>query len=259
MSYILLSNKNFKDINPMECGKEYCATNFHAGPTSRQYYLLHFIFSGKGTFVTKNNEYTVSKGQIFIIHPYEVVQYDTDPSDPWHYCWVGFEMSIDVPELNNCSVLDMSQAENIFYSIKNTDQMGSQKELYICGKIYELLSMLEQPKIAMKSKADEYIKKAKQYIDINYMHIITVEQIAKDLSIDRSYLSTIFRRYMGRSPQQYLIDVRLENAAELITNYGYSISDAAMSSGYSDIFNFSKMFKQKFGLSPAFYAKKRKI
>jgi AraC-like DNA-binding protein len=258
MRSILLSNLNLKDINPMECGEEYCANNFQAGPTSRQYFLLHFIFSGTGTFFTKDKEYTVSKGQIFIMHPFEVVHYRAEPSDPWHYCWVGFEMSIDAPVLKSSSVIDIQQAEHIFSSIRNADQVGTHKEFYICGKIYELLSMFEQVEILKKSKADEYIRKAKQYIDINYMHQITVEQIANDLNIDRSYFSTIFKKYMGKSPQQYLIDVRLENAAELISNYDCSISDAAVGSGYFDIFNFSKMFKQKFGVSPAVYAKKRK-
>jgi AraC-like DNA-binding protein len=255
---ILLANKNFKDINPMECGEEYCATNFRAGPTSRQYYLLHYVFSGKGSFFTNGNEYSVSKGQIFIMHPFELVHYKAMHNDPWHYSWIGFEMSIESPTLDNNSILDIPQAEHIFHLIKGSDQIENQRELYLCGKIFDLLSMLEQPKITKISKTDDYIKKAKQYIDINYMHPITIDQIAGNLNINRSYFSTIFRKCMGKSPQQYLLDIRMENAAELITNHNYSISDAAMSSGYSDIFNFSKMFKSKFGVSPAYYAKRRK-
>lgn len=242
----------------MECGEEHCATNFRAGPTSRQYYLLHFVFSGRGKFFTGNNIYPVSKGQIFVMHPFEVVHYHAEPTDPWYYSWVGFEMSIEVPELDNNSILDIPQAEHLFNLMKNVDQIGAQKELYLCGKIYELLSMIDQPKVLKKSKTDDYVKKAKQFIDINYMHSITVDQIASDLNINRSYFSTIFRKHVGKSPQQYLMDVRLENAAELVSNHNYSISDAAMSSGYTDIFNFSKMFKQKFGISPAYYAKRRK-
>lgn len=257
IKFILLSNLDLKDVNPMECGEEYCATNFRAGPTSRQYYLLHYVFSGSGTFKTNNEEHIVSKGQIFVIHPFEVVQYRADPADPWHYCWVGFESSLDLPILDKCTVIDIPQVEHIFNAIKDSEQIEHHKELFICGKIYELLSVIEQPEVKTASRTDEYIKKSKQYIDINFMHDITVEEMAKNLNINRSYFSTIFRKHYGKSPQQYLIDVRLENAAELITKHGYSISDAAMSSGYKDVFNFSKMFKQKFGMSPSYYAYRR--
>lgn len=258
MKMIFLANKNLKDINPMECGEEYCSPDFYRGPTSRQYYLLHYIFEGKGTFRTNSNKYTVTKGQIFVMHPYEVVYYYADPSNPWHYCWIGFEMSIECSVINNNSIVDIPQAEHIFNLIKNADNIDNQRELYLCGKIYELLSMLEQPKVSKRSLTLEYAKKAKQYIDINYMHPISIAQIAKDLNINRSYFSTIFRKHIGKSPQQYLLDVRLENAAELIANHNCSVSEAAISSGYPDIFNFSKMFKNKFGVSPSYYAKKRK-
>ena len=97
--------------------------------------------------------------------------------------------------------------------------------------------------------------KAKAYIDANYVNPITVETLADSLEINRSYFSTTFKREIGKSPQQYLVDVRLSKAAELMTEQGYSASAAALSSGYTDIFNFSKMFKRKYGLSPTAYAK----
>lgn len=254
LRYILLTNKHLGDINPMECGEEDCAPDFHTGPTSRQYYLLHFIFKGSGAFTVNDKEYRLSKGQIFILHPYEITKYRADPDDPWHYCWIGFETTLDIPLLKDNYLLDFPKAEHIFRALKDSDMIDREKEYYICGKIFELFSMLQQ-KPYSKSKASEYIIKAKNYIDTNYVNPITIEQLANDLNINRSYFSTAFRKHLGRSPQQYLVDVRLDKAAELIANYGYSISAAAMSSGYTDIFNFSKMFKQKFGVSPTAYAK----
>ena len=199
--------------------------------------------------------YPSSKGQIFVIHPYEMVRYSADPADPWYYSWVGFELFFDVPKLRDNYILDLPEAEPIFQAIKDAELSGCQKELFVCGKVFELLSLLGESQSSKATRAEEYVLHAKQYIDINYPQIITVDNLAKELNISRSYFSTIFRKYMGKSPQQYLVEVRLDKAAELIANYGYSVGDAAMSAGYTDIFNFSKMFKRRFGVSPSTYGK----
>ena len=58
---------------------------------------------------------------------------------------------------------------------------------------------------------------------------------------------------MGKSPQAYLVEFRLTKAAELMGLYDYKPGEAATSVGYHDLFNFSKMFKKKFGISPTEY------
>ena len=68
----------------------------------------------------------------------------------------------------------------------------------------------------------------------------------------------MFRRQMGVSPHQYLMDVRLENAAALMAEHGYSVSEAALSAGYGNVYNFSKMFKKKYGVSPRQYTQTAK-
>lgn len=62
---------------------------------------------------------------------------------------------------------------------------------------------------------------------------------------------------MGRSPQQYLIDVRLEHAASLLAG-GSDVGEAAVASGYPDVYHFSKMFHKRFGLSPSEYARQHR-
>lgn len=255
LKYVLMSNLQLQDINPRECGTEDCSPDFTRGPHARDYYLLHYIFSGAGTFTVGGTDYPVTRGQIFIIKPHEIVSYKADPENPWHYCWVGFDCNIDMPEVFREHVVTIPAAEHIFTALKNCDKNPNGVEFAICGKIYELFSLFEQMNTGKKSKSYQNIAKAKDYIDANYVNPITVETLAEYLGINRSYFSTSFKKVIGRSPQQYIVDVRLTKAAELITVQGYSASAAALSTGYTDIFNFSKMFKRKYGLSPTAYAK----
>ena len=74
--------------------------------------------------------------------------------------------------------------------------------------------------------------------------------------LERSYLSRIFCQRFGKSPKQYLTDVRIEHAATLLDE-GNSVRQAALAVGYSDIAAFSKIFKEKTGVSPLDYKKGR--
>ena len=105
-----------------------------------------------------------------------------------------------------------------------------------------------------KAKND-YVDKALSYIHSEYVNAITVQDIANRLSLDRSYLSHIFKKRMGVAPGVYLRNYRLNRAAELMTVYGEKPSTAANSVGFDDIFHFSKSFKKQFGVSPREYKK----
>ena len=106
------------------------------------------------------------------------------------------------------------------------------------------------------AKSDtDYVQKAINCINAEYINGITIQQVADRLNINRSYLSDLFKKRMGISPQKYLIQLRLEKAAELLTVYGQSPSTAGISVGYPDLYHFSKIFKKHFGVSPREYQK----
>lgn len=254
---ILLMDCKLTDINPLVCGEESCEPKHAFGPAVRTYYLLHYVISGKGYFQIENKRYEVLKGQVFVILPFQMTYYEADEKMPWHYCWIGFESNRDLGELLQGNIIHIPEGEHIFHSIRNCEHMEHGKEFYICGKIYEFLAQLTEQKTEIKCLGKEYALKAKHYIEVNYMKPITIEIIASMLNLDRSYFSTLFKKYIGKTPKQYLVDFRLEKAAELMVNYGYKPGEAALSTGYVDIFNFSKMFKKKFGISPKEYAKKQ--
>ena len=88
--FIYIVNNHLKDINPVECGEEECPSDFKRGPVVKGHYLLHYVFSGGGTYTVNGKKHTISKGQMFVIKPFETVEYAADPADPWHYAWVGF-------------------------------------------------------------------------------------------------------------------------------------------------------------------------
>ncbi|UUZ82326.1 AraC family ligand binding domain-containing protein [Paenibacillus sp. P26] len=61
------------------------------GPKVVDYYLLHHILSGKGTYVCGGQSYALGPGDSFLIEPGKLINYMADTEEPWHYRWIAFE------------------------------------------------------------------------------------------------------------------------------------------------------------------------
>ncbi len=250
---ILLENKLLSDINPLICGYQKCKPSHSFGPAVRKYYLLHYVFSGKGCFYSHDKIYNLKKGNIFVIRPDENTTYTADADDPWHYSWIGFESNLDLSGILAQDVISGNEYAHIFQALISCDRMESGRELYICSKIYELLAHCDQKNQPTQNRAKQYVRMAENYIQMNYIKEMKVERIARYLNLDRSYFSKIFKQHTGKSPQRYIVDFRIQKAAELISAHGLKPSEAAHQVGYTDIVNFSRMFQRKIGIAPSFY------
>ena len=72
----------------------------------------------------------------------------------------------------------------------------------------------------------------------------------KTANMSRFHFSRLFRDEVGQAPYQYLLKVRLARAAELLRSGHSSVTEAAISSGFSDFSRFSRMFKKHTGKLP---------
>ena len=254
MSHIvIISNEHYSGLNPIHFGYEDCKKGHFFGPAVRQYWLIHFVVSGFGIFRTNGKEYRVNQGEMFVIPPYEETYYEADKDNPWSYIWIGFTVTdglpTDLPEVIKCP-----GALTVFNSMKDCEALSHGRSAYLTAKLWELFSLIAEG----EKKQNDYIKNALDCINTDYMYGITVDEIAKRIHLDRTYFSVLFKKKMGITPKRYLQNHRMSIAASLIVNKNISISVAAYSVGYSDVFTFSKVFKQHFGLSPTQYVKQTK-
>ena len=260
--HIPIINRNFQDINPLLVGTEKCEKSHSFGPASRPYFLIHYIVSGKGVFEKDDKKYNLSAGWMFLIRPEEITLYTADANDPWTYIWIGFDGDYSTKFMSDTRALDDSvlffpDAEPIFKSMLEANSILDCAEIFLCGKIYELFSKLyiKTELSKAQTQTSTYTDRAINFILSNYMDDISVDKLSKMLGIDRRYLCRIFKSATSKSPQQFLIDVRLEKAVQLLKTTNYPINEISINIGYRDIYNFSKMFKRKFGTSPNNYRK----
>lgn len=249
---VIITNKGYKDLNPISFGYQTCEPSYSFGPAVRRYWTIHFVVSGFGFYRIEDREYTVGPGEMFVIPPFIETYYEADSKNPWSYIWINFEASEPLPvELED--IIRCPEAQSIFYAMKKCSDFKNGSTPFLCSKLWELFALL-----AENEKHDtDYIEKALECIHSEYMNDITVELIASRLNLDRTYFSTLFKKKVGISPKQYIINYRMSVARTLMSENKISVSVAAFSVGYTDVFTFSKMFKRHYGISPNEYIKQK--
>lgn len=246
----IIIDEGYSGFNPVQFGYENCTPTHSCGPAVRDYWLLHYVISGNGTFSREGNTYNVSAGMVFVIPPFVETLYKADPKNPWQYVWIAFKTTEKLPDALNSAVIEIPELAAVFNDMRRSKNMISGKSAFLSSRIWEIMSIILE---SGKNGEPDYIEKAINCINSEYMNNITVSNLAERFNLDRCYFSTLFTKKVGMSPSQYIINLRLEKAAELMSKHGMSPSIAAASVGYTDICSFSKSFKKKYGLPPRQY------
>ena len=242
MKVRLIEDRGFLDFSPCNFGREACAPSHRFGPRIRNEYLIHFIISGKGKFISERGVYELSAGDAFLIKPGEVNNYEADFEHPWEYMWLGFRGNL----AQSFQLLEdtFKYEEWIIRELEYAMQIDLGCEALLAGCCFKLYASL-----VGASAREDYPKKVVNYIDAHYMENVTISKIAESLSLDRKYLARIFKEKEGTSMQAYLIKKRLQEAKKLLSE-GYAVKEAAFMVGYRDQFGFSRAFKKCYGVSP---------
>ena len=94
------------------------------------------------------------------------------------------------------------------------------------------------------------IVSAKLFIDNNYSFDVDLNNIADEALFSKFHFIRLFKKIYGKTPHQYLIDVRIEKAKQLLQK-GISISEVGYSIGFDSISSFTGLFKKMTGLTPS--------
>ena len=260
-------------INLNYFGMEACEPGHRFGPFIRTSYLLHFVLSGKGTLTHQGQVYPVRRDQAFLIYPGEENVYQADQDDPWVYAWTGFhglladtlmESAGFAPERPVKTIGDMEKLDALLQQLLARRDLSLASDLARMGYFYEILSLLVenngQPEARNRKSEDaedRYVQMAVNLLINSGNRRIRVEEVADAIGISRGYLTSIFKKKMKVSPQQFLTNYRMETATDLLEHTDSTVSLIAHKLGYADSLSFSKCFHRHFGVSPTEFRERR--
>ena len=102
-----------------------------------------------------------------------------------------------------------------------------------------------------------FVRQAIEIIRENAYQKLSVKDIAVSLSIHENYLSRLFKNDMGISIKEYISEIKISIANDLLSSTEYSIQQISDKIGFSTVQSFSKAFKKANGVSPGVYRKRR--
>ncbi|MEE1075049.1 MAG: AraC family transcriptional regulator [Acutalibacteraceae bacterium] len=229
----------------------------HKSFTSRSYDSLSIRLSGSGKFDTKNKTISAKKGDILYIPKNADYIQSTLSEDiiVIHFINYSFTKS---DEIECISVEDSPFLEETFRQMYDVWKEKKQGHRYLCmSLLYNILYFLNCQKT--ESIIDSITHDGKMNTVMDYIHTnyrsgeISISQLADMCAVSETYFRKLFKKIHGVSPQQYIINLKLEFASHLLGSNLYTVSEVSRKSGFNDSKYFSRLFKNHFGTTPKKY------
>ena len=117
---------------------------------------------------------------------------------------------------------------------------------------YAQTLLLEPSKIIVESPDETFIKKALNVVDQNLSNSeFTVEAFQQEMGMSRMQLHRKLKALTNFSASEFIRDIRLQRASDLLSTNGINVSEVAYSCGFNSVSYFTQCFKEKFGITPA--------
>ncbi|MBE7177467.1 MAG: AraC family transcriptional regulator [Mucilaginibacter polytrichastri] len=233
-------------------------------------YQIIYITKGKGVFESENQELAeVQAGTLILLFPGERHRYRPDAQTGWDEYWVGVRGKImDDLRANGyicprqpCLPIGFhEQIFNLFdHIIGNTKTEKPGYQPLISGAVLHLLGHCHSVSRQManeNSGENILIDKARLLFREHLHEHYSPEQAAAELHIGYSKFRKIFKAYTGLSPGQYYLQLKIRKAKEMLGDPDLPVKEIAYRLRFDSCFYFSKIFREKAGLSPTEYRKR---
>ncbi len=253
--------------------------------THHDFMELVIVLEGSAIHVVNNEEFVVSKGDVFVVG--NDITHSYRNSDNFLICNIMYRENDFFVNNGDVSLLSGFQALFVLepYESKKssfrhrlklthgnfeqvrrlTDVMLEEYKRQTPGWRTLMKSYFQQLAV-MLSRLYEFdenprntdiinLAKAAAYIETHYAENIEISELAKLSHYSERHFLRLFTRTYKATPTEYITNLRINHACILLKNSKCTISGAAMQCGFADVNYFSRLFRKKTGLSPTEYRK----
>ena len=244
-------------------------SDWHSTLHTHPFTELFYVVDGKGEFNIQGQRFPVKANDFVIINPQVEHTELSSPDEPLEYIVLGIR-GLSFSNLTPVSEgghpfsffnLRDEQKDILRYLNAMVQEATSQQMSYelVCHNLLEILliKILRNQhfdlEVGKQSKATKDISFIKHYLETYYHESIQLEDLASMTHLSRFYISHSFKKEIGMSPMEYLIDIRIKESKILLRTTNYSISQVADIVGFTTPTYFSKQFRKSTGISPTDY------
>ena len=230
------------------------------------------LFEGKLEFYVNEKRYPLKPGEFMLVNSNEVhsiTAKDQNLTVVLQIPLSAFEKYYTDERFIYFSHSSRLQDEEVMKLIQDMYHTYIQKEcgyeLKVQSQFYMLIYLLvtKYRKTEVDLELVRHTKKLNSlsaitaYMKDNYTKDLSLESLAKIFGYSPTYLSRMFQKYAKTNYKVYLDQIRLEHAYKDLVNSEASIGDIAIGNGFSSSKAFSRVFKEKYGMLPSEFRRKR--
>ena len=221
---------------------------------NRHNYGLSFCIKGQITYTKDGKEYVSNRSNAVLLPKGQTYDLSRDKDGLFpviNFDCTGLDCSdIVIFPLHNAEAFlkDCQKLSDLFLFENN--------HLRIYSLFYDMLHRLEQEQLPKSG----VLHRALKYIEQNFSNPeLSNTLIAQSINISEVYFRKTFAEEYHQTPKQYILDIRIKKAKQLLTDSPYSVSAISELCGFSSLYAFSRCFKDKVGTSPTEYAKENRV
>ena len=204
------------------------------------------VIEGSFSCETNNNEYKVSKNDIFFFKSGDI--FKRKILSPLKAIYIIFDnLTFDFNQkiiLTNYN----RYIENIYFLTKAISEDNLLSINHFINDIFYCCT-------SNIKKTDSTIKEIKQYLQENYNHNISLDTLASTFNISKQWLILRFKKELGTTPMAYLNNFRMKKAKQLLLNQQINVGEVAYACGFETPYYFTNTFKKHFDISPTEWRK----
>ena len=222
-------------------------------------YSIGLIIDGAYKLDIENKQIVSKSGEIKVINPYEL--HIADGNVSWEY--INFMPSSNFIKKLADEMCDNDNSCNIKFRTNIKDKIATNLYLRVFNSLKKNIEYEENLIIFISYLLENYasnefkvkqipanIKNSLEYIHINFLQNLTLDELAKISNVSKYHFIKTFKKEIGLTPHQYILDLKLEYAIKLIKQKT-PLSQIAYICGFSDQSHFIKSFKKYFGFTPS--------
>lgn len=245
-----------------EAGIFYAREQFNTVRDFKDSWIIFHTIEGCGIIEQSGVNVRLLPGETLLMNCRSPQSYYTDPSAGlWNHYWIhvggqgmsGLEALL-IPEGKIAPVRMSDEIRGVFDQVlRNMESVSSETILSLSLLLHELLTRMILKPEEVTGETHKAIMKSAAYIRQHFNEPIGIRDLLPIANMSRAYYMRMFRRYIGTTPYNYLLSLRITKAREYLEVTDYPIHEIALRTGFSDDPSFSSRFSAMVGISPLKY------
>ena len=226
---------------------------------------LVYLTAGRGEFSDRDRpRQRVQAGDVLLLFPHVWHNYGPDPETGWTEFWVLYEglladrwlrqrwLDPEQPVLHPGVHAELLQLfDELFASARAQPPYANQIQAGLTMQLVAtVLSRVQRTGTPANDPKAKAVARAQEAIEERWNQPVDMAKLARSLGLSYRHFRRLFLQHTGVPPNQYLLNLRINRAKRLLEET-LTIEEVAERTGFADPFYFSRLFRQKTGITPA--------